>query len=150
MAITFRLKALNAPPGQQCLTTLQDTLNKTAQFMQVIGPDSATFLVMSNAEPSADLRDQAWLKLEANGKPEGFYKFQTGEWWRVPGLHVGAIIGYSGSLSNIPDGWTLADGTNGTPDLTDNTAFASWWEPNYSAPTTSYTLCPIYHVGLSA
>lgn len=31
----------------------------------------------------------------------------------------GAIIMWSGSLSNIPDGWGLCDGTNGTPDLRD-------------------------------
>lgn len=29
----------------------------------------------------------------------------------------GAIIMWSGPLSNIPDGWGLCDGTNGTPDL---------------------------------
>lgn len=29
------------------------------------------------------------------------------------------IIAWSGSLSNIPSGWTLCDGSDGTPDLTD-------------------------------
>ena len=29
----------------------------------------------------------------------------------------GAITPWSGSLSSIPRGWTLCDGTNGTPDL---------------------------------
>lgn len=149
MAITFRLKALNAPPGQQCLTTLQSTLQKVEQFMQVIGPEGASFLISSATEPSADFRDQAWLKLEANGKPNGLFKYQE-EWIQVPGLHQGAIILYNGALSSMPDGWVLADGLNGSPDLTDNTNFGQLWDPAYSAPTTSYTLCPIWFKGFSA
>lgn len=31
----------------------------------------------------------------------------------------GAIIMWTGSLANIPQGWALCDGTNGTPDLRD-------------------------------
>ena len=29
----------------------------------------------------------------------------------------GVIVMWSGLISNIPDGWALCDGTNGTPDL---------------------------------
>lgn len=31
----------------------------------------------------------------------------------------GAILMWSGTISNIPSGWVLCDGTNGTPDLRD-------------------------------
>ena len=40
----------------------------------------------------------------------------------APGLSLippGTIVMWSGSLAEIPDGWALCDGTNGTPDLTD-------------------------------
>ena len=40
----------------------------------------------------------------------------------APGLSLippGTIVMWSGPLSEIPDGWALCDGTNGTPDLTD-------------------------------
>jgi len=40
----------------------------------------------------------------------------------APGLSLippGTIVMWSGSLAEIPDGWVLCDGTNGTPDLTD-------------------------------
>lgn len=30
---------------------------------------------------------------------------------------IGAIVIWSGLVSNIPSGWQLCDGTNGTPDL---------------------------------
>jgi hypothetical protein len=32
----------------------------------------------------------------------------------------GAIISFSGQIADIPDGFALCDGTNGTPDLTDS------------------------------
>jgi microcystin-dependent protein len=32
-------------------------------------------------------------------------------------LPVGVIVMWSGSVANIPSGWALCDGTNGTPDL---------------------------------
>ncbi|TVR78994.1 MAG: hypothetical protein EA405_13640 [Rhodospirillales bacterium] len=35
------------------------------------------------------------------------------------GIPTGGIIMWSGSIANIPDGWALCDGSNGTPDLRD-------------------------------
>jgi len=37
----------------------------------------------------------------------------------VEGIPSGGIIMWSGSIANIPSGFALCDGTNGTPDLTD-------------------------------
>lgn len=34
-------------------------------------------------------------------------------------LPLGVIVMWSGSIANIPAGWVLCDGTNGTPDLRD-------------------------------
>ncbi len=35
------------------------------------------------------------------------------------GVPIGGIIMWSGSIANIPEGWALCDGSNGTPDLRD-------------------------------
>ena len=37
----------------------------------------------------------------------------------IQGVPEGIISMWSGSISEIPSGWALCDGTNGTPDLTD-------------------------------
>ena len=37
----------------------------------------------------------------------------------VPGVPVGGIIMWSGATNNIPTGWALCDGQNGTPNLQD-------------------------------
>jgi len=36
-----------------------------------------------------------------------------------PALPQGTIVIWSGTVASIPSGWTLCDGTNGTPDLRD-------------------------------
>jgi len=45
-----------------------------------------------------------------------FVKVGETNYYLVP---QGAIIIWSGSADNIPSGWALCDGTNGTPNLTD-------------------------------
>lgn len=37
----------------------------------------------------------------------------------LPDTVIGAIGLWSGTVGTIPSGWSLCDGTNGTPDLTD-------------------------------
>ena len=38
----------------------------------------------------------------------------------APSLPIGSILAYAGVLGDIPTGWAICDGTNGTPDLTDS------------------------------
>ncbi len=37
----------------------------------------------------------------------------------VEGIPTGVIVMWSGAITNIPAGWVICDGTNGTPNLTD-------------------------------
>lgn len=37
----------------------------------------------------------------------------------LPEIVLGMIVPWSGSIISIPSGWSLCDGTNGTPDLRD-------------------------------
>lgn len=38
----------------------------------------------------------------------------------APSLPIGSILAYAGVLGDIPTGWAICDGSNGTPDLTDS------------------------------
>jgi len=50
------------------------------------------------------------------------------------GVPSGVITMWGGAISNIPDGWALCDGTNGTPDLQDR--FVVGAGNNYSVNST--------------
>lgn len=46
--------------------------------------------------------------------------YHNGTWVEIGGtIPSGIIVMWSGSISNIPKGWVLCDGQNGTPDLRD-------------------------------
>jgi hypothetical protein len=55
-----------------------------------------------------------------------------------PELPPGAVIMWAGSISTIPDGWVLCDGTNGTPDLRDKFIVAARQDDD-SVPKTNVT-----------
>ena len=49
---------------------------------------------------------------------------------------VGGIIMWSGTTSNFPDGWSLCDGSNGTPDLRDKFVIGASVDDEDGANTT--------------
>ena len=54
--------------------------------------------------------------LDVNGTVKGHFIYKDGN--RMYPVPHGVIVMWAGSLSDIPDGWQLCDGTNDTPDLT--------------------------------
>ncbi len=71
--------------------------------------ESAT--VTENSEFSVTVGNDKKFVVDSNGAKE---IIGTTEYFMVP---KGAIIVWSGSVNDIPSGWVLCDGTNGTPDL---------------------------------
>ncbi|PLX99799.1 MAG: hypothetical protein C0622_09860 [Desulfuromonas sp.] len=66
-------------------------------------------------------QDQVWLEIQVEGDSPMSPRQQLNS---VPfaykaenGIPYGGIIMWSGTVANIPDGWALCDGTNGTPNL---------------------------------
>jgi hypothetical protein len=63
--------------------------------------------------------------------------------WEKPsgGIPSGVIVMWSGTLSSIPSGWVLCDGSNGTPDLRDR--FICGWSdgvnPGGTGGSTSHS-----------
>ena len=58
-----------------------------------------------------------------------------------PGNFIGIIAIWSGAIVDIPTGWSLCDGTNGTPDLTDKFVLGagSTWNPGDTGGATTDT-----------
>jgi hypothetical protein len=57
-------------------------------------------------------------QLSATGtKDSSTYLRGDGAWSQISGIPAGVILMWSGTLANIPAGWNLCDGNNGTPNL---------------------------------
>ncbi len=61
------------------------------------------------------------------------------------GVPAGVIVIWSGSIVNIPDGWALCDGSNGTPDLRDR--FIVGAGSSYSVGATGGSISHTHGVG---
>ena len=65
--------------------------------------------------------DNLWLGITVGGDEEMTprEKLASAPYALAGGLPSGVIVMWSGQVSAIPEGWSLCDGTNGTPDLRD-------------------------------
>jgi len=91
-----------------------------------INPWQNAYTISSNANSFtvSTTVPQEWTNLVARDLPtSSILGAVVGSTVPAPGiapddsLPAGSIIMWSGTLSSIPEGWQLCDGTNGTPDL---------------------------------
>ena len=97
-------------------------------------PSTLTTYVKSTASPSVADQDKIWIRLDATGSPLGTYVFRSGLWVRerpTPGAGIGfytgdPVIDFDGSGKGLAGagpvakdlyGWALANGQNGTANL---------------------------------
>lgn len=112
-------------------------------FNALLGVASKGMLVPAVTQLQRDLMESQYNDTLANGlliyEPElgnfWYYKYDIptppiapyGEWVKLStitsnnnnDMPTGGIVMWSGSIASIPIGWSLCDGSNGTPDLTD-------------------------------
>lgn len=85
-------------------------------FSALLG--SVTPLSQSLFDSNANL----WLGITVGSDPDEMApreKLASAPFALSGGVPVGVIVMWSGALADVPEGWALCDGTNGTPDLRD-------------------------------
>ncbi len=113
----------DAPTGGNVLWT--ETWNPGTTQVVVTNGNFNAVLGAHNALPSSFFTDNivAYLGITIGTDSEMMprqritsvgYAFTAGN-----GIPQGGIIMWSGAIANIPSGWALCNGTNGTPDLRD-------------------------------
>lgn len=75
-------------PDGFCPTSWQSTLNQFASLLVVSIP-TANGVLIQDAEPAVDERDQLWIKtLPAEPYVEGAFVYKGGKWQAVPGQRI--------------------------------------------------------------
>ena len=111
--------------GKKLWVETQDIVSVSHGLFNVLLGSSHTIPDSVFAQPNS------WLQVIANGSELSprrqivsvGYAYRaseadTAEYARSA-LPSGVIVMWSGTIDDIPEGWALCDGTNGTPDLTD-------------------------------
>lgn len=94
--------------------------------LEVSLPGEYQSIVISQNEPSADDRSKAWLKLDANNRPERLYKYQDGLWLSLHGSPASGkerrmFVGTEEELRSY-------DGGDGTADTPAAPATGAMWQ----------------------
>ncbi len=120
----------------ETVTDISGDVDKSAYRYHTLSVDSAGELVVDTSptgefdpetpdeEPITQVAEPQYpagncylgFAFQVEDRIERVYDGRYVESGRVP---TGAIIMWSGAIPDIPGGWSLCDGTDGTPDLTD-------------------------------
>ena len=86
----------------------------------VISAQTGSTTFIGNTDTPNSFTSGKWLKVNAAGTAlEWTDEPSGGGGGSGSGVPIGTIAIWSGNSTNIPGGWQLCDGTNGTPDLRD-------------------------------
>lgn len=95
-------------------------------------PDTAGGgIFVGGAPPSSSLTYKVWFRIDGAGRPLGAYMFYNGNWRKVYTAGIGEVRMYFGNGNNFDatglgvvggdmDGWAICNGSNGTPNMTDD------------------------------
>ena len=135
---------LNSSSGQLEAGSFKKTGGSSSEFLKADGSiDSTTYLSSNPSYALNDLSDVDTTGV-ANGKILKYDLSSTS--WIIAddsggsgsgggNVAVGSIMIWSGSVANIPTGWQLCDGTNGSPDLRDKFVIGAKQDDNSVAKT---------------
>lgn len=130
MSIAIRAQPLQYPSVQSAPSTFQALIEAIAQFtLYQFDPDYILSVKGPNT-PQAQDQNKLWLKTDAVGRPLGMFVMYNGNWRQVATGNPGQITMFAGDWSTYFDssglglegqpwdGWAIANGNNGTMNLT--------------------------------
>ncbi len=130
MAFPISLTWANPPEGT-CPSTFDEAIALYRTLLT--GEVLASYLpyVLGSTTPAVEDQDKAWIRLDAAGRPLGTFLFYSGSWRRQYNGKFNEITMFNGNPSlffdstgrglttSEWDGWSICNGQNGTPNLTD-------------------------------
>jgi len=130
MSIPIRAQPLQFPKSLSAPSTFQSLLQTVAQYTLYQFDPDYVLLVKGPNTPQAQDQNKIWLKTDSVGRPLGLFVMYNGRWRQVATGNPAQITMYAGDwatyfdgsglgYATLPwDGWAIANGNNGTINLT--------------------------------
>lgn len=127
MAIPMQVAVGDIPAGT-CPATLQAMLNLFGSKLSITFPLSAAVFNYGNSVPIPDQQSFPWIRLNADGTPDGLYVYANGAWVRPHPVPPNSpiLFPYNGSLASIAT-YDGGEGSSTTP-VTDDSG--PMWAPS--------------------
>jgi hypothetical protein len=118
------------PSSFQAPTTMQGVLNAVGQYVLYSFPSGTVLSVSGPNTPAVDDQNKIWFETDPSGRPIKIMYFYNGNWRQ---FYTGKPYEVSMFIGNWPtffdttglgtlglgwDGWAIANGQNGTTDIT--------------------------------
>ena len=114
----FLFRKRNLLPAEECIpSNLNDLLDFLEDALELINLESGSNVNLGTNQPGPDDVDLPWIRTDLDGPPAGLYQFYQGQ-WRNMGFTVGMQMMFHGTTAEILPPWFIADGLNGTENLT--------------------------------
>jgi hypothetical protein len=145
MSQNIKLQVSKLTPSENLFEDPQALLDLIpTAVLATLGTDTERFIIVGHETPGADNRDIPWFRFTSTGDWMGTYIFIRGGWELAPSLPLGTILLKANlHTEDIPLGFSLANGTGGTSDLT--TEFT----PPWTIGVTFYPIGYIQYTGLT-
>jgi hypothetical protein len=130
MSIPIRAQPLQFPKSLSAPSTFQSLLETVAQYTLYQFDQDYVLLVKGPNTPQAQDQNKVWVKTDSVGRPLGLFVMYNGRWRQVQTGNPAQITMYAGDwgtyfdasglgYATLPwDGWAIANGNNGTINLT--------------------------------
>lgn len=130
MSVAIRAQPLQYPSVQSAPSSFQALVEAVAQYTLYQFDPDYILLIKGPNTPQAQDQNKLWLKTDAVGRPLGMFVMYNGNWRQVATGNPGQVAMFAGSwstyfdasglgLEGLPwDGWAIANGNNGTLNLT--------------------------------
>lgn len=130
MSIQIRAQPLQYPKSLSAPSSFQSLIETIAQYTLYLFDSDYILLVKGPNTPQSVDQNKLWLKTDATGRPLGLFVMYNGRWRQVATGNPAQITMYAGDWGTyfdasglgyvgLPwDGWAIANGNNGTINLT--------------------------------
>lgn len=130
MSISIRAQPLQYPSVKSAPSTFQAVIQAIAQYTLYEFDPDYILLIKGPNTPQAQDQNKLWLKTDPTGRPLGLFVMYNGNWRQVATGNVGQISIFAGAWSSYFDssglglegqpwdGWAIANGNNGTLNVT--------------------------------
>lgn len=113
-------------PDTYCFESAQQYYESIAKNFRPVFSRTITNVVISNVQPTEEERQSLWIRMSNGGQYIGQYVFSGTSWKQISPAPQGLFRMYGDSRS-VPEGYKLADASNGKLTATQAAFLITTW-----------------------
>lgn len=89
-------------PTTFCFTSWQQSWPTLVSLLMANQEGNQQFINFGSTTPVAEDQDKPWFRTNADGTPDKFYSYSSGNWLALHPIAPGLIVWWNGALASVP------------------------------------------------